>query len=239
MKRKVIKKQNKRKINNILSKCWYRHYISNKKFMSGYFIFAHEPNSICHFKIDCLPEWKFGIWLNEDGEYQVFGEHELMIDKFKPTSTIISETDIDNFSAEFSMLLYAEYIDIPHLKMETRYGEYMKSIENEKMRISKCNVLNTLIYNKVSKLISTDKYNNKNYNINIHDSYYGSPFRSTPRYEFHLMVEDSYKMTQDAINAVYEMLRVDYNELLSSIDKTAVIDGEVENLNYDMFEWWD
>ncbi len=60
----------------------------------GYFIFSFVGNSVTHFKIKELPQWKFGIWLFYDKKKNVidcewFCQLEIFIDKFKPSRSEI------------------------------------------------------------------------------------------------------------------------------------------------------
>jgi hypothetical protein len=72
--------------------------ITKKTFGDGYFIFTFAPNYVCHFELKETPNWKYGIWLNENNGYDIFGEHVELIDKFKPSRTYISfENDISAF----------------------------------------------------------------------------------------------------------------------------------------------
>lgn len=66
--------------------------IENEIYLSSYFIWDTEDDSICHFWIKEIPNWKFGIWLreNENIEFEMFCEHQNLIDKFKPTKCYTS-----------------------------------------------------------------------------------------------------------------------------------------------------
>lgn len=66
--------------------------IENEIYLSSYFIWDREDDSICHFWVKEIPNWKFGIWLreNEDIEFEMFCEHEELIDKFKPSACYFS-----------------------------------------------------------------------------------------------------------------------------------------------------
>lgn len=72
----------------------------NIEFSNGYFFMNFGDNSVGYFSLKETPDWEYGIWLNpEKGTYQVFGDHRLLIDKFKPSRTYLSYTNIDFFRA--------------------------------------------------------------------------------------------------------------------------------------------
>lgn len=94
---KQLKTSNLRRQNDILNKISKHFTIKNKQFGNGYFIFTMGDNAVCHFNIKETPGWKYGIWLS-DREFQLFGEHEELIDKFKPSATYINyKNDIKKF----------------------------------------------------------------------------------------------------------------------------------------------
>lgn len=71
--------------------------IKNISLGNGYFLFDFGENTVCHFRIDGIEKWKFGIWVIPDEnktkyDISLFGEHNWMIDKFKPSQTSISTT---------------------------------------------------------------------------------------------------------------------------------------------------
>lgn len=69
----------------------------NIKYGNGYFIFDKGENGVIHFNVKGLHGWKFGMWLETDADklkndsgqdypaVQFFCQHELNIDKFKPS----------------------------------------------------------------------------------------------------------------------------------------------------------
>ena len=97
MKKRLIKKINKTKIDNILNQISTNFTITEKIYGNGYFIFTFGQNTVCHFVLKETPLWKYGIWLDKKG-FKIFGEHEWLIDKFKPSRTYLSyENDIQSF----------------------------------------------------------------------------------------------------------------------------------------------
>jgi len=106
MKKRLIKKVNKRRIENILNKITSNNFnITNKVFGNGYFIFSFGENTVCHFTLKETPLWKYGIWLDGKNGFQIFGEHEWLIDKFKPSRTYLSyNNDINGFLQEVKLI---------------------------------------------------------------------------------------------------------------------------------------
>ena len=76
--------------------------IESKMFGSRYFIFNLGVDSVCHFTIEQTPDWKYGIWLDEECGYKIFGEHIDLIDKFKPSRTYLSykDNELDSFISD-------------------------------------------------------------------------------------------------------------------------------------------
>ena len=70
--------------------------ISNIEYRNGYFLFYMGKNSVVHFDIDELPEWKFGVWWKVPKDKNIstikgtlFAQLADGIDKFKPTNSNI------------------------------------------------------------------------------------------------------------------------------------------------------
>jgi len=104
-----LKIKNKKEINNILKQLSSKFTITEKKFGDGYFILTFEPNSICWFYLKEFPEWKFGIWLNEEKKsYSIFGEAISLINKFKPSASTLSFNNITDFNNELPKILSNE-----------------------------------------------------------------------------------------------------------------------------------
>lgn len=63
------------------------------QFGNGYFIFEHGEDSVVHFHIKSVKNWKFGMWIDTsiDNAVQVFAQNEMWIDKFKPSRSIFLE----------------------------------------------------------------------------------------------------------------------------------------------------
>lgn len=82
--------QNERHITDVLSSM-KRLTVKDIEFSDGYFLMDFGISSVGYFNIEETPDWRYGIWLDREGEgYQIFGEHRLLIDKFKPSRTYLS-----------------------------------------------------------------------------------------------------------------------------------------------------
>lgn len=98
LKMKLAKKSNMAAIQSVLKKVYERFTVGKVRYGNGYFIFYKGPNSVCHFSIKETPGWKYGIWLGHKGQYEIFGEHIDLIDKFKPSRTYVSHmNDMESF----------------------------------------------------------------------------------------------------------------------------------------------
>jgi len=106
MKKRFIKKLNKQRLEKIFNKIKNSNLtITNKIFGNGYFIFTFGVNTVCHFNLKETPLWRYGIWLDGKYGFQIFGEHEWLIDKFKPSRTYLSfKNDISRFIKEVKLI---------------------------------------------------------------------------------------------------------------------------------------
>lgn len=78
-------------------------HISTKSFGDGYFIFDMGEDSVCHFFIKEIPNWKFGLWFtfskDEESKNQIisaeiFTRHTDDLDKFKPSRSFYTAKEI-------------------------------------------------------------------------------------------------------------------------------------------------
>lgn len=97
VKLKTQKKQNLARHKEILTALGEHFKVKNKIFYDGYFLCDFGKSSVCHFTLKDTPEWSYGIWLLGDS-FEIFGEHDDFIDKFKPTRTHLAyKDDIEEF----------------------------------------------------------------------------------------------------------------------------------------------
>ena len=98
IRKKIMKRKNTQRQNILLDEIKKIFKIDTLLFTDGYFIFRMNPNAVCHFTINETPDWLYGIWLGENNNFHIFGEHTDLVDKFKPSRTYLSyENDIDSF----------------------------------------------------------------------------------------------------------------------------------------------
>ena len=116
MNKRQLKKRNTKYIKSILNSVPFKK--EKISFGSSYFIFEMEPNSIVWFWLKAFPEWRFGIWLNQDDyrKYEIFGQRISMIDKFKPSRSELCEDYAHNFNMELFNIIgkhpkWKDYLD--------------------------------------------------------------------------------------------------------------------------------
>jgi hypothetical protein len=70
----------------------------NIEYGDGYFIFTIGTNAVCNFQLKETPGWLYGIWnLGKDG-FELFGEYQDLVDKFKPSRTYLNyKNDLPGF----------------------------------------------------------------------------------------------------------------------------------------------
>jgi len=155
------------------------------RFGDGYFVFSFEPNSVAWFFIKEFPDWKFGIWLNGEGSYSVFGEAITLIDKFKPSASSLSKENIFDFNKELFNIL----------NNVGEWKEYNLSVEESKERDRLSLEYNQKNFERILKYIKqTQKdFNNGLLNgcLDIEDRN-TKDFKVLPRYIIHI-VSDTQK----------------------------------------------
>lgn len=120
IKKKLERKENSAKINKILKEITDSFTLSDKVLGNSYFVFDRGENSVCHFTLKETPDWKYGLWLKDDGGYYIFGEHIELIDKFKPGRCYLDFEDntIDFISSIKDISLKPKY----HFVNSLTYG---------------------------------------------------------------------------------------------------------------------
>lgn len=166
-KNRIVKKTNKAKINFILSVVPFK--IESKCFGSGYFIFKFAENSVCWFKIKNIKDWKFGIWLNEDNTFDIFGEAIVQIDKFKPSRSVISRNNIREFTKDVHDML----------NNKEEWKEYNETTKNLIIAENKANAFNQIIKKDINLVIKKENSKNNETLLELKD--FGENF--SPRYE--------------------------------------------------------
>lgn len=180
---KKERKSNKLKINNILKDLKFN--VTKKVFGNGYFIFSFKENSVCWFWLKEFPGWKFGIWLNENNTFSIFGEHILMIDKFKPSASYISFKNVEEFNNELILVL----------NKDEKHEEYLKDI---KETIEFDNKKHKYIFNYIKDFNNFIKEFNKKHNRNIELELKDFGGCRSPRFEFYLSYESKkYFLTKE------------------------------------------
>lgn len=191
---KKIKKQNKDRINKILEELDYK--VVKKYFGDGYFIFTFQKCSVSWFYLNEFPNWRFGIWLNDKNGYSIFGEHEYLIDKFKPTRTYLSEIDVSKFNEKLNEILNKKEMHLEYL--EDAEKAFQSEIKTNEYNQKKLNCIKDFIKN----------YNKKNIGLKLIDRGY----RTYPRYEIIMF----YFEEKDLLNKEAELELI--LELSNSLD---------------------
>ena len=64
-----------------------------------------NENDICYFYLEDTPNWKYAIRLEDENNFVIFGEHEELIDKFKPSCTYLDyENNVEGFIQEIKKI---------------------------------------------------------------------------------------------------------------------------------------
>lgn len=201
MNNRKLKKNNKKKHLNIVSQLPFT--LTNHTFGSGYFVFDLGPNAVSWFWLKELPDWKFGIWLDKNSSFEIFGQSIAMIDKFKPYSSPLSyKDDLAGFVGEICKIIdhhpdWKEYLD--NAEEAAIYEKRKQKFEQE-------------VYQKLfdtCKSLCTDSYN-----VQIKDRN-TKTLHISPRYQ---VVE-----AVDIIEGVDQSDNLTNEELIESINSFEVL----------------
>ncbi|NGY88193.1 hypothetical protein F6Y05_34825 [Bacillus megaterium] len=91
MKRRLLNKQNKNKHNPILEPIKNVYKTKNEQYNNNNNEYVNGENTICHFEISSIQDWKFGIMLREKNKLLFFAEHKDLSKKFNPEDAYVSE----------------------------------------------------------------------------------------------------------------------------------------------------
>ena len=160
------------------------------------FIFTFQKCSVSWFYLNEFPNWKFGIWLNDKNGYSIFGEHEYLIDKFKPTRTYLSEIDVSKFNKKLNEILNKEEMHLEYL--EDAEEAFQLEVKTNEYNQKKLNCIRNFIKN----------YNKNNIGLKLIDRGY----RTYPRYEIIMF----YFEEKDLLNKEAELELI--LELSNSLD---------------------
>lgn len=196
MKKRLLKKTNIKKTNKILKELENSLGVKciNIKYGNGYFVFYRGEGTVTHFKLNLLPEWKFGIWLSDKNTYSLFGEPILLIDKFKPSRCSFSfeiKNDLDklNLIKEFKNVLKDGYGNEDR-KESVIYNKEVKKMED------------SLNYENLKYIKDKIKELNNRKNINIFYKLKDNNtknFKMSPRYDIELYSTSKNDVLNDEI----------------------------------------
>ena len=144
MKKRLLKKKNKKQLSSILNSINKFYKVQDIKYGDGYFMFSFGANSVCHFSLEEFPDWRFGIWLNRN---ELFGQTLSTIDKFKPCRSPLSETDITSFIKELNKIK----------NNHSDWKEYLEETERCKLQEQKSKEYNNRQYKKIFEYVQETK----------------------------------------------------------------------------------
>lgn len=134
----------------------------------------NNENDICYFHLEETPNWKYAIRLDDENNFVIFGEHEELIDKFKPSCTYLDhENNIEGFIEEVKKI--AENPKLYFVDSMT-YGEALEPWVEHKFEDGDITYIGYQVireYNEETKLwnkfrrdksITRDDFVNKEYN---------------------------------------------------------------------------
>jgi len=197
MKRRIIKKRNKKYIQNILNQLKGVH---KARFMCPrlvIFSFANQPANDCIFRLKQFPKWLFGIFLDGEGGYDIFGEIEILIDKFRPYHTTTCEKNIVLFQKRLDRIIVNNgFINEEH---RTIYQEEVIEIKSkQKFQFN--------MWKKMTAKIQEIEAKNKSIKIQI-QNVNSKGFQSYPKYELIPMEDAENEQSNEAWQQIYDELK--------------------------------
>ncbi len=213
MNKRIKKKKNKNRIKAILKQLPFR--TKRVAFGSGYFIFSFDESSMCWFWLKEFPLWKFGIWLDEKGGYEIFGQMIASIDKFKPSRSELSETNVSGFYKELVLIQnndpkWQEYIKDNDDWIERYANEYKI---NQKMYIAITSFITS--WNEKQEVLDEDKQ----VHLELHDRN-SKTCSISPRYQVNCLYEaETSKDVQKTFNlgwSVYKQLTAELEGVITA-----------------------
>lgn len=224
MKKRLLKKKNRNKILSILNDIEVSGFnIKEKCFGNSYFILTFEPSSVCHFKLKEFPDWKFGIWL-EENKFSIFGENIYMIDKFKPSRSTLSfesVNDVSEFISELKLVLS---------NTDTEWNNYLSDAKEAKEREDKIHYINFKTHRSILNAMEEFNRNNPEVDLRLKDTN-SKYFKSLSRYKIEIyllkeIVEDNNKFNYYAEEAYKFLSSRKYYEL----DDYGIEEYSLENI---------
>lgn len=209
MKKRQLKKWNKKKIEKILVDIKHSGYtITRIIFGSGYFVFNFEANSVCWFQLKEFPDWKFGIWItpseyirnNKKKKFSIFGENIYCIDKFKPSASTLSETNLSDFLKELAIiqnLINEPDVDVIGKSDEQSFiswREYLINAEEAKQEKLKQDYYNQLMFDT---LVKKGKEFGYPFKVVTKDRNLYGKWRISPRYEIDVLFDNEVNMSNN------------------------------------------
>lgn len=241
---KAKKKQNMARMTSILSAisdCFSPHSLRHG---DGYALFTFGPHSVCHFSLRETPDWRYAVWLLDEG-YYVFGDHRSLVDKFKPSRTHVSERDVDNFCSHVRRI-----IEDPRREfvLSLRFGEEPEG-ETEADKLA---YVESRFYDFFEREALTERLHQELLPRMLHflqekaneiPDVHGflvrdmsSPdYHSYPRYHVDVVLPDSWSDEQDQVEPFYQSIDTMFWDEGDAI-RTHLDEQDVSTLNPHAFE---
>lgn len=91
MKKRVLNKKNKKRHILVLEPIKSFYKTKNEQYNTGKNDNVSGENTVCHFEINSIQDWKFGIVIGEGNTLTFFGEHKELGKKFQEDTAYITE----------------------------------------------------------------------------------------------------------------------------------------------------
>lgn len=226
--KRQMKKNNKKEINTILEEIPFT--ITKKTFGNGYFMFTFEGNTVCWFGLKEFPNWKFGVWLRvlDDNEVYIFGENVYHIDKFKPTATKLSCTDINTFNQEL--------VNIYNKTDE--WKEYLESAKEEEKRENRTKQINDLyyktIFEEIQKINKEEEEQEDKYFLKLVDRN-TKYFNSSPRFNIQEYLDEELQHDNLKFNQIMADIYMRLSKKMSEVENEVQYNSEEDDWGLDIY----
>lgn len=238
IKNKKFKRLNVEIINSILEQLKESFDIYDVKF--GWW-WKENSKDYCLFRCREISDWKFAIRIENTNNknYVIFGEHEKLIDKFKPNRTYVSENNVNNFiicvnkikenpkKCFVDSLYFGNIKDLSDDDINKEYEKYFKEKELKYIQIEKdrkfaFNFFRKDLFNKF-ECINAVGVRDKNKH----------GYRSFPRYDVVAIIDkDEYdKNSKILINEIDKYVR-ENGYITESMEHEFMLDYIANDLSY-------
>ena len=237
IKNKKLKRLNIEIINSILELLEESFVIYYVKF--GWW-WKENSKDYCLFRCRKISDWQFAIRIENTNnkDYVIFGEHEELIDKFRPDRTYVSENNTNDFIIQVNKikenpkkcfvdsLIYENIEDLSDEEIKEEYKKYFKEKELKYIQIEKdrkfaFNFFEKDLFNKFESIIAVGVKDGNKYGM-----------ESYPRYDVITIIDkDKYDKSEILIDCIDRYIK-ENGSITKSMEHEFILEYASNDLSY-------